>query len=196
MINIKSWSSSFCRHCTGHQSNLSPQFSHRSTWQTQRNHLVLTRQTRLHSEHPSLFCMLLYMTVSLQMTEAYQSKSERITVNHQMASSQVKVFFICSALLCNWTRSETLDLERYQFFNNLWKLYINNPFEKYIQSFRLTLFLYFIFQTLDFNWEICNALLLAKMCKLHYLAARHVPVYQCRLDDIFKIKIWWSGVQS
>lgn len=111
MINIKSWSSSFCRHCTGHQSNLSPQFSHRSTWQTQRNHLVLTRQTRLHSEHPSLFCMLLYMTVSLQMTEAYQSKSERITFNHQMASSQVKVFFICSALLCNWTRSETLDLE-------------------------------------------------------------------------------------
>lgn len=51
------------QHCTGHQSNLSPQFSHRSTWQTQRNHLVLTRQTRLHSEHPSLFCMLLYMTI-------------------------------------------------------------------------------------------------------------------------------------
>lgn len=42
--------------------------------------------------------MLLCMTVSLQMTEAYQSKSERITVNHQMASSQVKVFFL-SALL-------------------------------------------------------------------------------------------------
>lgn len=42
--------------------------------------------------------MLLYMTVSLQMTEAYQSKSERITVNHQMASTQVKGFFL-SALL-------------------------------------------------------------------------------------------------
>lgn len=42
--------------------------------------------------------MLLYMTVSLQMTEAYQSKSERITVNHQMESTQVKVFFL-SALL-------------------------------------------------------------------------------------------------
>lgn len=110
MINIKSWSSSFCRHCTGHQSNLSPQFSHRSTWQTQRNHLVLTRQTRLHSEHPSLFCMLLYMTVSLQMTEAYQSKSERITVNHQMASSQVKVFFylLCSSLQLNQIRDPWL----------------------------------------------------------------------------------------
>lgn len=43
--------------------------------------------------------MLLYMTVSLQMTEAYQSKSERITVNHQMVSSQVKVVFFLSALL-------------------------------------------------------------------------------------------------
>lgn len=177
MINIKSWSSSFCRHCTGHQSNLSPQFSHRSTWQTQRNHLVLTRQTRLHSEHPSLFCMLLYMTVSLQMTEAYQSKSERITVNHQMASSQVKVFFL-SALLFFATEPDQRPLtwKDNSFFNNLWKLYINNHFEKYIQSFRLTLFLYFIFQTLDFNWEICNALLLAKMCKLHYLACTSISV--------------------
>lgn len=106
MNYIKSWSSLFCRHCTGHQSNLSPQFSHRSTWQTQRNHLVLTRQTRFHSEHPSLFCMLLYMTVSLQMTEAYQSKSERITV-YRLPKSIVFVV-LCSSLQLKQIRDPQL----------------------------------------------------------------------------------------